>query len=455
MTGRRELWEVTRFSGQRRGFVPQCDCYRTDDPPALHLVLELPGVDPAAVQIVAVGTTLVVSGVRERPHPTAARYHQVEIEYGPFERRIELAEDVDADRAAATYEAGMLRLEVPLAMSEIEFTETAPAQVDEIPAELPVLPLKETVVFPDSMTPLAIGQERSIRLVDDVVGGERLLALVTVRDAGRRGTRLGRPVRDRDGGGRAQDDPRPRRDAADPRPGPPPHPVRGAVTDDPYLVARFAPVPDEAEESRELEALLRNGQGLFGRIIGLAPYLPEELQIAAANVGDACGALQSRCLDAPAQDRREAADSRARRHRGAAARGLEDPQPGARGVRARHEDPVAGAVGAREGPARVLPPPAAEGDSGGARRRRSRAGRRERAARAARRARASGGRAKGGRPRARTARAATGGGGRVRRHPRVPRLARDAAVERDDARRPRPRPCAPRSSTRITTTSRR
>ena len=76
MTGRRELWEVARFSGPRRGFQPQCDCYRTDDPPALHLVLELPGVDPAAVRIVAVGTTLVVSGVRERPHPTAARYHQ-------------------------------------------------------------------------------------------------------------------------------------------------------------------------------------------------------------------------------------------------------------------------------------------------------------------------------------------------------------------------------------------
>jgi HSP20 family protein len=114
MTGRRELWEVTRFSGVRRGFQPQCDCYRTDDPPALHLLLELPGVDPAAVQIVAAGTTLVVSGVRARPQPVSARYHQVEIEYGPFERRIELAEDFDADAAAATYEARMLRLEVPL-----------------------------------------------------------------------------------------------------------------------------------------------------------------------------------------------------------------------------------------------------------------------------------------------------------------------------------------------------
>jgi HSP20 family protein len=114
MTGRRELWEVASYAGQRRGFQPQCDCYRTEDPPVLHLVLELPGVDPDAVRIVTVGTALVVSGVRRRPHPAAARYHQVEIEYGPFERRIELAEGVDVDNATATYDAGMLRLEVPL-----------------------------------------------------------------------------------------------------------------------------------------------------------------------------------------------------------------------------------------------------------------------------------------------------------------------------------------------------
>ncbi|HEY2741034.1 MAG TPA: Hsp20/alpha crystallin family protein [Gaiellaceae bacterium] len=114
MTGRRELWEVTRFSSQRRGFEPQCDCYRTGDPPTLHVLLELPSVDPDAVRIVAFGSALVVSGVRERPHPAGAHYQQVEIEYGPFERRIELAEDVDTDATTAIYEAGMLRLEVPL-----------------------------------------------------------------------------------------------------------------------------------------------------------------------------------------------------------------------------------------------------------------------------------------------------------------------------------------------------
>ncbi|HEY2310229.1 MAG TPA: Hsp20/alpha crystallin family protein [Gaiellaceae bacterium] len=114
MTGRRELWEVARFSGPRRGFQPQCDCYRTDDPPALHLLLELPGVDPAEVRIATSGTALVVSGVRERPHPAGARYHQIEIEYGPFERRIELSEEVDVDVVDVTYEAGILQLEVPL-----------------------------------------------------------------------------------------------------------------------------------------------------------------------------------------------------------------------------------------------------------------------------------------------------------------------------------------------------
>ena len=174
-------------------------------------------------------------------------------------------------------------------MNELEFNEATPTVVEEIPAELPVLPLKETVVFPDSMTPLAIGQERSIALVDDVVGGERLLALVTVRDSDVEspgwdnlyeiGTAavVHKMIRVPDGTLRILVQGLRRLRLEEP------------VTDDPYLVARFAPVPDEAEESRELEALLRNAQGLFGRIIGLAPYLPEELQIAAANVDDASG----------------------------------------------------------------------------------------------------------------------------------------------------------------------
>ena len=68
-------------------------------------------------------------------------------------------------------------------MTEIGFDAAEPEQQQlEFPAVLPVLPLKETVVFPQSMSPLAIGQERSVQLIDDVVAGERLLALVTARD---------------------------------------------------------------------------------------------------------------------------------------------------------------------------------------------------------------------------------------------------------------------------------
>src|SRR6185503_2535578 len=58
------------------------------------------------------------------------------------------------------------------------------------------------------------------------------------------------------------------------------------VESEPYLIGEFTEVPDVVEESREVEALTRNVQGLFARIIGLVPYLPEELQIAAANVDD-------------------------------------------------------------------------------------------------------------------------------------------------------------------------
>ena len=46
-----------------------------------------------------------------------------------------------------------------------------------LPAELPVLPLRDTVTFPDTLTPLAVGQERSVRLVNDVLAGDRMLVV--------------------------------------------------------------------------------------------------------------------------------------------------------------------------------------------------------------------------------------------------------------------------------------
>src|SRR4051812_47199770 len=172
-------------------------------------------------------------------------------------------------------------------MSDVSFE--AAELVDqalEYPAALPVLPLKDTVVFPQSMSPLAIGQERSVRLIDDVVSGDRLLALVTARDASVEapgwndlyevGTvaLVHKMIKVPDGTLRILVQGLDRVQ------------LENGLDIDPYLLGEFNPLPDILRETAEVEALTRNVQGLFARIIGLAPYLPEELQLAAANVDD-------------------------------------------------------------------------------------------------------------------------------------------------------------------------
>lgn len=52
-----------------------------------------------------------------------------------------------------------------------------------VPAALPVLPLRETIPLPDTLIPLAVGQERSVRLVDDVLRGDRMLVMVASRNS--------------------------------------------------------------------------------------------------------------------------------------------------------------------------------------------------------------------------------------------------------------------------------
>ena len=55
-------------------------------------------------------------------------------------------------------------------------------QAQPLPGALPVLPLKDMVAFPDTLTPLAVGRPRSIKLVNDVLSGERTIAMVASRD---------------------------------------------------------------------------------------------------------------------------------------------------------------------------------------------------------------------------------------------------------------------------------
>jgi HSP20 family protein len=71
-------------------------------------------VDPTEIHVVAAERVLVVSGERRRAE-LHGRYQQMELEYGVFERRISLAEPVDAAAATARYENGLLTVELPIA----------------------------------------------------------------------------------------------------------------------------------------------------------------------------------------------------------------------------------------------------------------------------------------------------------------------------------------------------
>jgi ATP-dependent Lon protease len=51
-----------------------------------------------------------------------------------------------------------------------------------VPEELPILPLRNTVAFPGTVLPLAVGIERSVRLVQEAAKGDRLVGLVAMRD---------------------------------------------------------------------------------------------------------------------------------------------------------------------------------------------------------------------------------------------------------------------------------
>ncbi len=149
---------------------------------------------------------------------------------------------------------------------------------------LPVLPLRDTVVFPDTMIPLTIGQERSIKLIDDVLAGDRLLAMVTSRDAEIEtpGPDLLYPVgtvglahkmiKLPDGTMRilVQGLQRVR--------------VKEYVREEPYLVAHIEKIEDVSTESKESDALRASLLSVFSKIVALVPYLPEELEMAAANV---------------------------------------------------------------------------------------------------------------------------------------------------------------------------
>ena len=97
------------------GFSPRVDVYYCGDEPRAVVKAELAGVDIDTVSLEVSGRELVITGERPVQETEGRVYQQVEIEAGPFRRVVELGADVVAERARASYDDGILRVELPLA----------------------------------------------------------------------------------------------------------------------------------------------------------------------------------------------------------------------------------------------------------------------------------------------------------------------------------------------------
>ncbi|HUO74432.1 MAG TPA: endopeptidase La [Solirubrobacteraceae bacterium] len=176
-------------------------------------------------------------------------------------------------------------------MIEIGIPDSGPREVAvdgsrRLPERVGVLPLRDTVTFPEMLIPLNVGQPRSIELINETLRGDRSIVMVASRNpeiespspedlysVGVLGV-IARMIRVPDGTLRVliQGGQRVR--------------IDGWEATEPYLVADISELPDIVKPSPELTALMRNVQQTFNDIVTEVPYLPEELQIMVANVED-------------------------------------------------------------------------------------------------------------------------------------------------------------------------
>ena len=108
-----DVFERTGFA-PRRGFSPRVDVFYSGEPARATVRAELAGVEIDEVGIEIRGRQLVIAGRRRSAEAAGRLYQQIEIEHGPFRRVVELGADVVAAEARATYEDGVLEIEVPL-----------------------------------------------------------------------------------------------------------------------------------------------------------------------------------------------------------------------------------------------------------------------------------------------------------------------------------------------------
>jgi HSP20 family protein len=99
----------------RRAFSPHVDVYYCGDPPKAVIKADLSGVGIDDVNLEIRGRVLVIWGERKARETEGRVYQQIEIEHGAFRREIQLGAEVIADQARATYDDGILRVELPVA----------------------------------------------------------------------------------------------------------------------------------------------------------------------------------------------------------------------------------------------------------------------------------------------------------------------------------------------------
>jgi len=182
---------------------------------------------------------------------------------------------------------GLLSMIMQTNDQEIEVAQDEELGKSTIPAELPILPLRQTVVYPLTFLPLNVERPESVKLIDDVVLGNRMVGLVTVidpdtdravpEDLYKVGTAavVHRAVKSPTGnvGVIVQGVERIR--------------TTDFTQKEPYLKAKIEVVPDQGDdESLEVEALSRNTIELFQRLVSLVSYLPNELMVAVLNTDE-------------------------------------------------------------------------------------------------------------------------------------------------------------------------
>ncbi|MGB7588926.1 MAG: Hsp20/alpha crystallin family protein [Solirubrobacterales bacterium] len=110
-----DAWGRASYVTRRTtGFSPHVDVYYCGDPQRAVVKVDLAGINLDDIGIEVSGRHLAIIGERPVQETEGRVYQRVEIPTGPFRRVVELQVEVDADRAKATYEDGILRIDLPL-----------------------------------------------------------------------------------------------------------------------------------------------------------------------------------------------------------------------------------------------------------------------------------------------------------------------------------------------------